>query len=59
MYRGGAGLDQDSAIDQVVAAGRVIAFREDSLVVGTVGNVVVDGVLLDSIPFWDPGIGVG
>lgn len=40
-------------IDQVGAAGRAIAFREDGSVVGIVGKVVIDGVSLVSLPLGD------
>ncbi|MCQ4127591.1 hypothetical protein ABIE52_000272 [Rhodococcus sp. OAS809] len=53
VYRGGRGFDQGSVIEQVIAAGQAIAYREDGSVVGIVGKVVIDGVSLDPIPFGD------
>lgn len=56
LYRGGEGWDQRSVIEQVVAAGRMIARREDDSVVGIAGKVIIDGVPVDAVPFGDPGV---
>ena len=52
-YRGGAGFDRASVIEQVIRAGRNIACREDGSVVGVVGEVVIDGTPVDAIAFGD------
>jgi hypothetical protein len=57
VYRGGEGFDRASVIEQVLAAGRVIARRQDDSVVGTVGKVAIAGIPVDAIPFGDNGIG--
>lgn len=52
-YRGGAGFDRASVIEQVIRAGRDIACREDGAVVGVVGEVVIDGTAVGAIAFGD------
>ncbi|MDF2896854.1 MAG: hypothetical protein K0Q46_3640 [Rhodococcus erythropolis] len=59
MYHSGQGFDQDSVIDQVIAAGRANAYREGGSVAGTVGEAVIDSVPLDSTPFGDPEVIAG
>ncbi|MGW8537870.1 hypothetical protein ACWGK5_27400 [Rhodococcus qingshengii] len=56
LYRGGAGCDRGSVIEQVVAAGRLIARREDGSTVGVTGKVVIDGTPVDAIAFGDFGV---
>ncbi|WP_152439987.1 hypothetical protein [Rhodococcus qingshengii] len=56
LYRGGAGCDRGSVIEQVVAAGRLIARREDGSTVGVIGKVVIDGTPVDAIAFGDFGV---
>ncbi len=56
-YRGGQSADRVTAIEQVVAAGREIACRVDGSIVDGVGQVVVDGIPVDAVPFGDVGVG--
>ncbi|MFF1555488.1 hypothetical protein ACFVX3_31145 [Rhodococcus erythropolis] len=53
QYRGGQAFDHASAIEHVVAAGRVVARRDDGSLVGNAGNVVIDGTPVNAIPFGD------
>ncbi|KPH20496.1 hypothetical protein AN948_06400 [Rhodococcus sp. ADH] len=55
-YRGGAGFDRASVIEQVIQAVRDIACRGDGSVVGVVGEVVIDGTRVDAIAFGDPAV---
>ncbi|PVX59725.1 hypothetical protein [Rhodococcus globerulus] len=58
-YRGGHGSDRVWVIEQVVAAGRALAFRGDGSVVGVVGNAVIAGTPVDSIAFGDSAVSDG
>ncbi|MDF3319720.1 hypothetical protein ACIGKR_32260 [Rhodococcus qingshengii] len=55
-YRGGAGFDRESVIEQVIQAGREIACRGDGSVVGVVDKVVIGGTPVHAIVFGDPGV---